>query len=546
MSGVPRRLASRPSRALADMSSLGRRVTAITAAALLAYLLVAVITSLSLLGLRHAIRAQTKVATPAALAAKDFGAAVVDEETGVRGYLLTGEESFLAPYRQGVRAEQQARRELGLLLTDDQMARSLLRSVEAATIDWHARAVQSALRLGGQPGTTPGERRASIETGKSLFDELRGRLGTLEGHLVQSRRMALDDANRARYRLELTLLVSLAGLGALLVGALVLFRRWVLAPLRVLRSSVEQVQAEGQFSVPAGGPRELARLGREIEAMRGRLASALRRAERANDALRQEGPLVVALREQLAPAMAPVPDLEAAGQITPAEGVLAGDWYDIIDLGNDRWAMLVADVAGHGAEAGILALRLKQLLVPALADGRSPGDALGWVAARLGDWGERFATAVVVAGRHGELTIEYANAGHPPAFACQDETVVELPHTGPLLSDYTRSQGWQTLTRLLPVGAQLVVYTDGLIEARDANGAEFGTERLRRVTCTAGDTPPGDVLRAAQRAVRDFRSGPARDDETLLVIRRLPVARPISPRSGDHRAAAAAGPAHRS
>lgn len=65
-------------------------------------------------------------------------------------------------------------------------------------------------------------------------------------------------------------------------------------------------------------------------------------------------------------------------------------------LGPSRAALVVVDVSGHGADAGVFALRAKDLTLAAIESGYGPGEALAWVAARLGDTDERFLTGVMV------------------------------------------------------------------------------------------------------------------------------------------------------
>src|SRR5207253_9713140 len=83
--------------------------------------------------------------------------------------------------------------------------------------------------------------------------------------------------------------------------------------------------------------------------------------------------------------------------------------------------------------AGMFALRIKHILVPALRLGMSPGDALGWVASQLGDTGDHFATCLVIEIIPSTGACRYANAGHPPGLVIRPDGVEELGFTGPLL-----------------------------------------------------------------------------------------------------------------
>ena len=180
--------------------------------------------------------------------------------------------------------------------------------------------------------------------------------------------------------------------------------------------------------------------------------------------------------------------------------------------------MLVVDISGHGAVAGILALRCKELLRSALALGADPGDALGSTADQLGSLGdETFLSALVVVIDVRDGSIRYANAGHPPALVChRDGSTVPLPPTGPIVGPFDGSG--RPATRGLGPGENLAVYTDGIIEAR-FEGEMFGPERLARLV---GDERlrgrPAIVARAPRRrrGVHARSAAGRRDDRRHL------------------------------
>src|SRR3954451_18527921 len=181
--------------------------------------------------------------------------------------------------------------------------------------------------------------------------------------------------------------------------------------------------------------------------MRARLVASIDESRRAVEALTQQGPAVIALRDALAPTRTSSTLLSVAGRLEAAEGVLAGDWYDAVDLPNGRVGLLVGDVSGHGPGPGVFALRLKHLLAAALATGMSPGMSVEWVVAQLGDTGEMFATALVLVVDPVTGQVNYTNAGHPAAVVLRGKghPVVQLEATGPMLSGLLAAPGaWKT------------------------------------------------------------------------------------------------------
>ena len=145
------------------------------------------------------------------------------------------------------------------------------------------------------------------------------------------------------------------------------------------------------------GPPELASLALDVDAMRGRIREQLVESERSRQAVEQSAAVVLTLRSELEPTVGDLPDgWTVAGRLRAAEGVVAGDCYDLFTTRDGQIALVVVDIAGHGATEGILALRCKEMLRTALTSGAAPGDALDTTAEILGDMGEEvFLTAFV-------------------------------------------------------------------------------------------------------------------------------------------------------
>jgi hypothetical protein len=102
----------------------------------------------------------------------------------------------------------------------------------------------------------------------------------------------------------------------------------------------------------------------------------------------QSAAVVLTLRSELEPDVGKVPDgWTVAGTLRAAEGVVAGDCYDLFVTRQGDIALIVVDIAGHGATEGILALRCKEVLRTLLMSGAEPGDALETTAELLGDMG---------------------------------------------------------------------------------------------------------------------------------------------------------------
>ncbi|GAA4962116.1 PP2C family protein-serine/threonine phosphatase [Kineococcus glutinatus] len=323
-----------------------------------------------------------------------------------------------------------------------------------------------------------------------------------------------------------------AGLALLLVPTvLLLVRRWILLPLSRTRERLLRVSS-GDLQVPVevDGPPELADVAAAAEAMRRRILDELAASVASREALEQGEPLVVEVRAQLEPHPAPrVPGWTSAAALRPAEGVLAGDWYDVIALPDGSLAALVADVSGHGARAGIVAMQVKRALESSLHLDPRPHVALGVAARVFAEEAERFASCLVAVLDPASGVVRYANAGHPPPLVVAPggdggvRVVDSLDVTGPLLSwlHGDDPDAWHTGTVRLPAGAALLAFTDGLVEARPpAGGEELGVEGVVAVLHEVGDLAPQHVVDAVLEAARRHSGGRVRDDVTVIVLAR--------------------------
>lgn len=356
-------------------------------------------------------------------------------------------------------------------------------------------------------------------------DEARDLLATAVDHAADlsaaiTDRIA-DAARDARWSrawfLRAVAAAVLMALALLVVGTRAL-RRVVIRPVRRLSSDVATV-AEGAFDHPilGDGSRELAELAQSVTRMRDRILSERDRARRADEAVDQQAPAVAALRTLLSPRLATCPpELDAAGALVPADGALAGDWFDIAARPNGA-VIAIGDVCGHGIDAGLLAVRTKFALLDAIDLGLHPEAALELASARFGR-DDTFATAMVAEIDLLAGTCRYASAGHTPLLLLHDDgTVDHLERTGPLIG-LAHGPRPNASVPLQP-GDTLVLYTDGVVEARPRGGTQFLEERLVELLAAGGGQSAGAITEAILAAVVSHCEGVCPDDATIAVVR---------------------------
>jgi serine phosphatase RsbU (regulator of sigma subunit) len=328
------------------------------------------------------------------------------------------------------------------------------------------------------------------------------------------------DELRAQLNITIGALLGVAVATTLVAAWLI--RRWVTRPLHRVARAVRSARAGKVGVVPPHGPPEIADLARDVDTMRLQMNRALYDALRARETIEQSASVVLQLRSELAADIEDLPDgWSVAAELQPAEGVVAGDCYDVIKLPPSALGLVVVDISGHGAVSGILALRCKELLRAGLRDGMEPGEALQWAAEQLDDLDEEtFLTAFVGVVNLSTGDIRYAGAGHPPALLCSPSHAQELEPTGPIVGLFDGP--WRTADAGLDPGDTLAVYTDGLVEVRNVEQEEFGVRRLTDLVCEAWCEEAEAIAKRCVDAISSFAPARLRDDVTVVLLCRPP------------------------
>jgi signal transduction histidine kinase len=222
---------------------------------------------------------------PAALQARALDAALLDQETGLRGYALSGQRDFLAPYTSGLAAETSTVTTLrGLVTALPAPGAADLQTVIQQAAMWRSRYAEPLIRqvsASGKPVVTP-----DIASGKTDFDALRASLTSFEADVSAARAQALRELNDASDTLDAVLLAVAVGLAAVVVLLAITLRRRAIRPLYRLAAAARRV-ADGDFghAVVASGPREVDDLAADVNRMRERILAELTAVHEANEAL---------------------------------------------------------------------------------------------------------------------------------------------------------------------------------------------------------------------------------------------------------------------
>ncbi|HUR49195.1 MAG TPA: SpoIIE family protein phosphatase [Acidimicrobiales bacterium] len=442
---------------------------------------------------------------------------LIDQEAGQRGFLITGREQFLEPYHSGGERADLALTHLNRLLADDSRIGAQLRRTQDRVSAY--RQLGAVYEIQAKRSGRDAEVRALVAAGTSarLFQEARLEIDDLRLVIIEGLREREDEATRLEDDISaLRVTSAVLALSAVLLFAF-LVHRWLSAPLAAVTSAA-RVVAGGDLDhqIPATGPPELSGLGRDVDRMRRRILAEVDEATRARSSLAGRGMIVLALRDELAPAAVVLPEsVRVATRFRPATSIVAGDWYEVRESGG-AVTFVLADVSGHGPKAGVFALKTKQLVQIGLDQGLAPAACWAWVASRLGDTGDQFVTGVigVVDASTGVLT--YASAGHPPLLTRTADRIDQLMPTGPILGGLAGASWHDNRVGLMP-GSALIAYSDGLLEARGGDGSWADLDGLIQVL-RSHETHDVEELADLCLEFRDSYSGGIESDDLTVVV----------------------------
>ncbi len=201
-----------------------------------------------------------QVGTPGLVTGQQLTVALVDEESGVRGFAATGRPEFLEPYLSGLAAEREAVATLrGIAPQGVRDFGPNLDAVERAAQEWRTAYAEPVLA-----GAAP-----SVDQGRILFDRIRAETAGLLSELEQQRTTLADATNAAVGFLVAVSAVIATVLVAFVVATGIGLRRAVLRPVSELAAQVREVRSGSVHrDVRAGGPREIVELGADVDAMR--------------------------------------------------------------------------------------------------------------------------------------------------------------------------------------------------------------------------------------------------------------------------------------
>lgn len=214
-------------------------------------------------------------------------------------------------------------------------------------------------------------------------------------------------------------------------------------------------------------------------------------------------------------------DFDISAYVFPTEEV-SGDYYDWVRIFDDQVGIVVADAVGKGIPAALLMSFLRASLRASVQVGYAPHIAMSKVNNLLWDSVEdhQFITAIYGILDETNRTLVFSNAGHnPPLLMSADGAYRYVEYGDTPLGMFYDARFHQHFILFEP-GQTMVIYTDGITEASDESGQEYGQERLAKIVHAGLDLPAKKMIDHIRKDVADFTGRKFLDDDgTLFIIK---------------------------
>jgi serine phosphatase RsbU (regulator of sigma subunit) len=251
--------------------------------------------------------------------------------------------------------------------------------------------------------------------------------------------------------------------------------------------------------------------------------------------VRSEGPFVnvtpdaahVLVETLFAGSHQAIPRVQYAVAYKIAEGRSGGDIIDVFHYDNDSVSIAIADIAGKGTQAAVHAAMIKYALRAFASNGMVPENAVRGLDRlylennAFEGTPNSFASLFFGVVDSTRRFLHYTNAGHEPVLLVQpDGSSCVLAPTAPIVGVFESQQSiFKQALANIDEHTLLVATTDGVTEARNESGEQFGMERLIDVAATHRTEGEGAIAKGVLAAVEAFSSGKKRDDIAILAMR---------------------------
>ena len=198
----------------------------------------------------------------------------------------------------------------------------------------------------------------------------------------------------------------------------------------------------------------------------------------------------------------------------------SGDYYDVIPLDTENFCVAIADVSGKGVPASLLMANIQAFLQIICRQDIQIEEATGLINdlinANISDG--RFITFFWGLVNNAEKKITYVNAGHNPPLLIRNGEIIKLHKGGMVLGVIETTMPYVSETVNLLKDDVLILFTDGVSEAMNANDEEFSDELLEKLVVELSDKNSNEILETIKSEVQNFSKGTTQSDDITLIV----------------------------
>lgn len=360
-----------------------------------------------------------------------------------------------------------------------------------------------------------------VDEGPPAFDELAAQLN---GNVRRVGRGLLSSSAEVDTKVWAAL-ISVTGLLGSLYGLAVVMALWIIYTLsravnRLSRATLQVQKGDFSVRIPVRRTDQVGDLQRSFNMMAGNLEKLVASAAQ-KEILDKELEIARSLQESLLPTELPSSDRLDFATLFEPSAAIGGDYFDILTIDEDRLAVVIADVSGHGLPTGLRMAMLKAALVILVEESKQPDEILARLSEMIRSGREKrfFITATIATVDLARGRLELTNAGHPPTYLVRDGDTQEILLPGNPLGALGGHYGRRELG--LQPDDIVVWLSDGLIEATDPRGEPFGYDRIRQALTGRWEDAAEVRNHLLAEIEKHTRGQPAEDDQTLVAMRYL-------------------------
>lgn len=225
----------------------------------------------------------------------------------------------------------------------------------------------------------------------------------------------------------------------------------------------------------------------------------------------------------LLPAQPPeIEGYDIAGICIPTYEI-GGDYYDYIQLDENNYAIIIADVSGDGIPAALIMAAFRAILRNQLKLIQEPAEIMNLLNEQIPEVSRKrdFITAFYGKLNFLEHKFTYTNCGHNPPVIIRSDGQIEFLDTGGPSLNIVREANFDSYSVNLAPGDQIIFYTDGVTEIFNRDLTEYGFERLQKVILDSKDSTAGEIINKIVESTKKFSGNKLyKDDFTLVVLKR--------------------------